>query len=279
MRKVSPVFSHVNYQKKSTAQANWGKPLKHDEALSASPYKVKTYDDLVRTVAQIAHYNRKYSLFFRGQAKDYQKDGKTSILPSIYRRKVNEKNVTLKNKFLLLKEKSEQLISLINKQQPLLAGTALLNRYEELQWAILQHYEICETPLLDITHSLHVACSFAQDNNSGKTGIVYVLGMPYPSDSISFNTYEELLNVKLAGFCPPQAQRPFFQEGYLTGPFPYFNLEQSEKKSQFDFAKRLIAKFEIPVKESFWGAGFSAIPHGKLYQEKDVMKTICEKIR
>jgi hypothetical protein len=60
----------------------------------------------------------------------------------------------------------------------------MLNKYPEIAWSLLQHYEICDTPLLDLTHSLHVSCSFAFDSNEGETGIIYVLGMPWQTDAI-----------------------------------------------------------------------------------------------
>jgi hypothetical protein len=156
----------------------------------------------------------------------------------------------------------------------------MLNKYPEIAWSLLQHYEICDTPLLDLTHSLHVACSFAFDRNEGEFGIVYVLGMPWPTDAISYNTYEELVNIRLLSVCPPQAQRPFFQEGYLAGPFPNYQINDPDRVNQFDFARRLIAKFEIPIRNlNFWGIGFSRIPSEKLYQANDLVKNICEELK
>src|SRR6202008_3584088 len=37
----------------------------------------------------------------------------------------------------------------------------LLKRQRILRWSILQHYHVCGTPLLDVTHSLRIAASFA----------------------------------------------------------------------------------------------------------------------
>ena len=36
-----------------------------------------------------------------------------------------------------------------------------LRRQRILRWSILQHYEICDTPLLDVTQSIRIAASFA----------------------------------------------------------------------------------------------------------------------
>jgi len=64
-------------------------------------------------------------------------------------------------------------------------------------WAILQHYGVCDTPLVDLTHSLRVAASFAHleflkaksKNKRRKYGYVMALAMPYPVGSISYSVY------------------------------------------------------------------------------------------
>jgi hypothetical protein len=271
MRIITTAFSHINLEKKikKSFDKDWAKPITNDEILKSKPKRVETYDELVRDVAQILFYNRNLVLYYRGHDFDYKDgDDKTTIIPSIFRKKPTEKKLMLKNRFATLNNKVEELKS------------SLINKYPEIAWSILQHYEICGTPLLDLTHSLHVACSFAIDKNNGNTGIIYVLGMPWQTDSICYNTYEELVNIKLLGICPPQAQRPFFQEGYLAGPFPNYKLNDPNRFYQFDFARRLIAKFEIPIgTRDFWGKGFSAIPPEKLYQNDDPIKILCERIK
>jgi hypothetical protein len=62
-------------------------------------------------VAQFLHRNRNYVLFYRGQSNDYKTDGKTTILPSIYRKKPGEKRLMLKERFENLQEKTEALKS------------------------------------------------------------------------------------------------------------------------------------------------------------------------
>jgi len=283
MRIITTAFSHINLEKKikKSFDKDWAKPITNDEILKSKPKRVETYDELVRDVAQILFYNRNLVLYYRGHDFDYKDgDDKTTIIPSIFRKKPTEKKLMLKNRFATLNNKVEELKSEMKSSSIKFAGTSLINKYPEIAWSILQHYEICGTPLLDLTHSLHVACSFAIDKNNGNTGIIYVLGMPWQTDSICYNTYEELVNIKLLGICPPQAQRPFFQEGYLAGPFPNYKLNDPNRVYQFDFARRLIAKFEIPIgTRDFWGKGFSAIPPEKLYQNDDPIKILCERIK
>ena len=281
MRRINTSFSHLNLEKKNNKIENndWSKPTPLDDILKSNPKLVETYDDLVRDVAQIMYYNRNLTLFFRGQSKDYTNDNSSIIKPSIYRKKPDEKRIMLKERFDLLQHKSDELKKLFKESEVKYAGTNLINKYPEIAWSLLQHYEVCDTPLLDITHSLHVACSFAFDRNKEKTGIIYVLGMPSQNDAIGYNSYEELVNLKLMSVCPPQASRPYFQEGYLAGPFPNYQLDRPIKATQFDFSRRLIAKFEIPIDKKFWGKGFNEIPREKLYQPNDPIKILCDKLK
>ncbi|MCH6236665.1 FRG domain-containing protein [Cognataquiflexum rubidum] len=281
MRKIEKSFCHLNLEteRKSGMIKDWAKPFSHDEILKSPPMKVNTYDELVGLVARILHYNREFVIYYRGQGKDYKnKAGHTLIPPSIFRENQNGKPRKMQKRFEVLEKKSEQLVELFRKASIKFAGTRMVNSYREIAWALLQHYEKCDTPLVDLTHSIHVACSFAFDRNTGSTGIVYVLGMPWQSDAIGYNSFEELVNLRLLNVCPPSAQRPFFQEGYLAGPFPNYKLDDPNRSNQFDFNRRLIAKFEIPIIEDFWGAGFQRIPREKLYQENDKILKLLEPI-
>jgi len=280
MKKIQPLFSHINLRRKLAGERGWDIPVKNDLILQDPPIRVKSYDELVCLVAQIQHYNRNLMLYYRGQANDRQEGGKTQLLPSIFRKYPGETRLLLKDRFILLNEKAAALQSaLVNRKPKKLSGTALVVKYPEVSWAILQHYQVCRTPLLDLTHSLHVACSFAFDGNTGKTGMIYVMGMPWANDAIGYNTFEELVNVRLLSICPPEAQRPFFQEGYLTCHFPTYKMDSPERIDQFDVARRVVAKFEIPIDKNFWGKEFMMIPHSKLYQGEDIVDKICEDLR
>jgi hypothetical protein len=57
---------------------------------------------------------------------------------------------------------------------------------------ILHHYSVCDTPSLDLTHSLRVACSFAQLSSRDARAYVFVLGLPYTTNRISINTKKEV---------------------------------------------------------------------------------------
>lgn len=51
-----------------------------------------------------------------------------------------------------------------------------------------------------------------------------------------------------------------------------------DSKTELDFRNRLIAKFEIPTKASFWGRSFSALPERALYPSNDKVRDLCGEI-
>lgn len=272
MRKIEKAFCHLNLEteRKSGRITDWAKPFRNEEIISSEPMKVQTYDELVSHVARILHYNREHVIYFRGQAVDYEDKGKSTVLPSIYRKKPREKVRDIKFRFKTLEEKSKKLIEWLDLKKVPFAGTHLVKKYPEIAWTILQHYEVCDSPLLDITHSLHVACSFALNGKSlGESGIVYLIGLPWQTDAIGYDSFQELAILRLLSVCPPSAKRPFFQEGYLVGPFPNYKLNEPSRIEQFDFNRRILAKFEITYSASFWGDGFEIIPKPKLMQDND----------
>lgn len=146
-----------------------------------------------------------------------------------------------------------------------------------MQWGILQHYEVCHTPLLDVTHSLRVACSFAQMKKTGGRAFVYVFGLPHVPNRISINSEHDIVNVRLLSICPPDALRPHFQEGYMVGTTDI--TYEYDNKTELDFKNRLIAKFSIPDTKAFWGAGFNIIPQNALYPKGDRILRLCEEIK
>lgn len=141
----------------------------------------------------------------------------------------------------------------------------------------MQHYEVCWTPLLDITQSLRVACSFAYYKNRGKNCYVFVLGLPYITNRISYNSEHEVVNIRLLSICPPEALRPYYQEGYTTGTLDIEN--EFDSKEILDFNRRLIAKFKLPPISQFENLNFKYIPDDFLFPENDKLREICNPIK
>ena len=238
---------------------------------------ISSYADLVKAVAKIQYGNPEYSLFFRGQDKDHTLDsGSSTIYPSIYRKSglsVDE----LREQMNKLDYAANRLLEEFRTHN--LLGHDRLADFKELCWAVLQHYEVCGTPLLDITSSLQAAASFALRHEK-ETGYLFVLGFPNVNGSISYYVEEELLNIKLLSICPPVAQRPYFQEGFLVGTFPS---KASQKHKNLDVACRLIAKFIIgwgkPDTWNFWGKNYASIPDDALLPCDDKVMKICEEMK
>ncbi|SFT51061.1 FRG domain-containing protein [Algoriphagus locisalis] len=235
---------------------------------------INTYRDLVEQVAKLAYLNKDHLLFFRGQKSDYKnKADKSTFYPTIYR----GDHVTqeeLDYRFDKLNSASKILVELFSKHK--IEGVTELKRKKLIQWSILQHYEVTETPLIDITQSLRVACSFAQLFNDHTTAYIYVFGLPYYSNRISTNSEQDLVNIRLLSITPPKALRPYFQEGFLIGTDDITN--EYENKSELDLNNRLIAKFKIPNSDDFWGEHFDRIPKDALYPQNDIIEEICKEI-
>lgn len=156
-------------------------------------------------------------------------------------------------------------------------GHRELRQKRYIQWSILQHYEVVPTPLLDLTHSLRVACSFAQMSSPDPTCYVYVFGLPYLTNRISINSEHDIVNVRLLSICPPSALRPYFQEGYLAGTADVTT--EFDSKTELDFRNRLIAKFAMPRAKTFWGSGFDQIPESALYPKGDSILDLCRTLQ
>lgn len=237
-------------------------------------FPVATFRELVEQVAKLSFLNKDYLLFFRGQKNDYKnKINSSTFYPTIYRGDYLTQQ-ELDFRFDKLNTASKFLVELFKKHK--IEGHSELRRKRLIQWSILQHYEVTETPLIDITQSLRVACSFAQLYNKEKTAFIYVFGLPYFTNRISVNSEHDLINVRLLSISPPQALRPYFQEGYLVGTDDITN--EYSNKSEMDLNNRLIAKFEIPNDEVFWGNDFDTIPETALYPKNDTIDKICKEI-
>lgn len=265
----SKVFSHRSLRtgvRDTNAEVRLSKPL-----------PVNTFQELVAFVAEISFQNSRFNLMYRGQSKDYStRISGTTIDASIYRLTGSQsgKKKELQKRYSQLNKAVTILQQVFRKNKIL--GRNVIEQYPEMCWAILQHYEVLDTPVLDVTHSLRAACSFALGlNNTQDSGIVHVLGLPYAHGAISFYPDEQLLILRLLGICPPGALRPYYQEGYLIGTFP--GRQENYDGSNLDFARRLIAKFRIP-KSGFWSEEFPILSSAALYPESDPIKVHCDHV-
>jgi hypothetical protein len=249
------------------------------EVLTSEPAEIGTFPALVRSIANLSYQNPHQALFFRGQSTDFSKSGAggkqaSSFYPRIYRSPGRSlPDSELEDRFGVLERRASKLLEHFKKRG--IHGHERLNKFPELIWAILQHYEVCDTPLLDVTHSLRVAASFSL-RAARFEGYLYVFELPHPNGSITYSVEHELMNVRLLSICPPEAQRPYFQEGFLVGTFPL--QKRFRKRPSLDVGVRLIGKFKL-IAQGFWDDDFRAIPDAALFPEDDAMSEFCKSLK
>lgn len=245
------------------------------QVAKAEPLRVATFRDLMQHVARLAYGNKDHLLFFRGQSTDYKNKARASTFyPSIYRgERLLQSELDVR--FDILSSSAKRLSEAFLREK--IEGASEVRRRKLIQWSILQHYEVCSTPLLDFTQSVRVACSFALLELTTEDPYIFAFGLPYLTNRVSINSEHDLVNIRLLSICPPDALRPYFQEGYLAGTDEITNDYSS--KSELDFNNRLIAKFQISRSPAFWSGGFEAIPKEALYPDNDRIQALCREIR
>lgn len=253
------------------------------DVASSEAIMVTTYSELQELIAQLSILNKRYVLYFRGQKEDYTSDDnakkrKSSFYPTIFRGTLSSGESDIR--WHKLDYASKRLVEEVVKEGLAKDNINILKRKHLLQWSILQHYEVTGTPLIDVTQSLRVACSFAMLNESLKNNdawsYLYVFGLPYVNHRISVDSEEYLTNIRLLSIAPAEAKRPYFQEGFLICE----DVVQKEYvvKSELDLNNRLIAKFKIPRSINFWDCE-SIVPISTLYPIDDKIADVCQSIK
>ena len=224
-----------------------------NQAVRSGPgHFVTGYLDLAKKVAELQFKNREHVLVFRGQPKDYMtkanKVPRSLLKATIFRLEGSRIPTAkiLESRFKKLNCAESELQSAYTEEG--LEGSDQLRRQRILRWAILQHYEVCATPLLDVSHSLRIAASFATHKNTRESAYLFVFGIPNLSGAVTASSEAGLQIIRLASACPPDAIRPHIQEGYLLGEYPEvsdFGAESAYQYGEMDFGRRLVAKFRF----------------------------------
>lgn len=248
------------------------------DVASHEAFPVNTFSELQEQMARLSCINKSSVLYYRGQKRDYKADGsqKSSFYPTIYRGRMTPDEKEMR--WHQLEYASNKLVDYLSKAN-LKSPIKLLKRKYLLQWSILQHYEVVPTPLIDVTQSLRIACSFAlMDNPVGEgedCAYVYAFALPYVNHRISIDSEEYLAIIRLLSVAPPEARRPYHQEGFLVGED--FIQKDYVKKEELDLNNRLVAKFKIPKNEEFWDIERKQEKR-VLYPEDDVVEAVCTRI-
>ena len=249
-----------------------------EDVLHNDGEEVATFEELSNKIAQLAFVNPSVLLFFRGQSIDYKVgiSGKerTTLFPTMYR---NYSSILeLDNRWTKLKIAENILKEELNKRKS--KDYRLATRKKLILWSILQHYEVTQTPLIDVTQSLQVACSFALLNNNNSYAYIYVIALPYYANRISVNSEEYLTNIRLLSIAPPKAKRPYRQEGFLIGEDD-FDTKLNGNKDELDLSRRVVYKFKI-LTESFKNTSdWYMLPSETLLPSDDEVAEICNKVK
>ncbi|MBP8963664.1 MAG: hypothetical protein KBG39_12045 [Opitutaceae bacterium] len=237
------------------------RPATNTEIRKHAGCRVETFLDLARKVAELQYRNRDHVLLFRGQNADFlNKEGNTTLKPSLFRPLAGHG---------------------INPDSALLARRfATLARAEQ---ELLRRYEVCPTPLLDVTHSLRIAASFASIGATDEA-FLFVVGVPNLSGAVTASAESGLQILRLSSVCPPTAVRPHIQEGYLLGEYPEMgDCEQKDNYQHYeiDFGRRLVAKFTFDPAR-FWKGekAFPKVPVEALYPNAgDPIHTLAQAVK
>jgi len=151
------IFHYTNNEKGIVGKTAAGLPLSMQKG-----HEIFTYEELLGKVSALNFYNPSLQIFFRGQKQDYYNTNRngskvrSNLYPSLLRslplNRVKRKSAVVQRLHIL--EKAEKLL-----KEKLSIG--YIHKHRFVRWAILQHYEVCQTPLLDISSSLQCALSFA----------------------------------------------------------------------------------------------------------------------
>ncbi|WP_445292621.1 FRG domain-containing protein [Ciceribacter sp. T2.26MG-112.2] len=138
----------------------------------------------------------------RGQTRDYRSGEATTLKPSILRSRDGRYpgRTELDRRFTRLRNAERALTEqfrLYNIPDP----KQRVSKHRVVRWAILQHYEVVETPLLDVTLSPRIAASFASMRNRG-WGYLYVLAVPNISAAVTSSAETGLQIIRLSSVCP-----------------------------------------------------------------------------
>ncbi|WP_054722330.1 FRG domain-containing protein, partial [Marinifilum fragile] len=232
-------------------------------------YEVNTFRQLMDEVAHVTISNKNFDMFYRGQENDYKNNqavyysdrkAKSTIYPSICRpEKKQDGSLKYSIKTSQIEKRYENLFEMID-----LVKGKRGSHFNEYYYSLFQHYEILPTPFIDITQSLRVAATFAL--RKSQTGYLYVFGLPYPNQSISYYSDLGIVLIKLQNIIQTNALRPRYQEGFLVGKYPI----RPTKTNGDDLANRMVAKFYLDnTKGDFWDKYFQPMPEEVLFPNDD----------
>lgn len=226
---------------------------------------VTSFEELISVVSFLTVMNKDMRLLFRGQRRD------DPLLPSLLREKWRppdtpwERATPISSRrdhyWTCLTDVEDMAMRVLRRHG--LPRWRHMESYRYARWAVIQHYELWPTPMLDWTTSLRVAASFAcLHAQQFDSAFLYVTGtrrlnsdlMTLGSDD-SAESDDGALTVRLDAVCPPSAIRPHFQEGALSCLYP-FDGSRGLEPDDHDFLPLVIARIELAGSDNFWTTDF-----------------------
>ena len=229
-------------------------------------WEARSYEQLVEYISFLTSMNKRLVLYYRGQTSGHDP------LPAIFRpfwlSPSGQKFQLTNNRYIYWNELIQvgkgvtEICRAVGVPRP-----RTIELIREAQWAIVQHYNLWPTPLLDVTQNLRVAATFALWNNRHE-GFLFVFGLPNTTASVSYDVDQHVALARLESVCPPSARRPHIQNGFLVGRYPLYDIRPENDKNASpeinNMSRRLVAGIKL-VNEpssssqygSFWDDDFS----------------------
>jgi len=237
---------------------------------ASNGHVVRSYVELLRKVAALGYHNVRFKLLFRGQGQDYKLNIRAGsgvhscLYPSILRpRPGQRRQQALDDAFARLAAAERLLTERIPDRA--------VREHQLVRWALLQHYQVCPTPLLDVTSSLQTALSFAVQDRA--KGFLFVLAVPQPSGPVSVSIESMTQLIDLCQACPPEALRPHFQSAMLIGDYPTIAARENTQGRRGlignNFSCRLLAKFRLVECPTWKAQGFISTATRILFPDQD----------
>ncbi|WP_369255246.1 FRG domain-containing protein [Geodermatophilus amargosae] len=222
------------------------------EIESQPAFDVSTYRDLATVVSFLNVMNKHHHLLFRGQSRETfpsptltRDTWATHRLPTPVRL-VDRRADYYEALGPLSAAVTRMLAGRLPRHRPFeKASDPRRRQLRVAPWAVIQHYELWPTPLLDLTGSLRVAASFAFGVPASRTtGLLYVFSAPrVVSDLMPPRPSARRMTVRLSAVCPPGTQRPHLQDGYLVGD-PQADAESLDESARL-LSDCLVAVFRL----------------------------------